>query len=209
MSSYLSGPSLHLSSLRWEEVAECCVHNCRSPRPGSCFFPGHAASHYGNCSGNTTLGIEFLLGYKSFFQITGIDYSEELILDKLLDIYGQCVELSNALEKLNLRLGVTSELVADVLQLVTEVIPRIPFGTQPFDVDFTKLLPKYSQFSYQSILGSIGFLTQATFNQGQSVLSATRCTNVGEKVDALLSYYELQLRDAQQLSANHQHLLQS
>lgn len=154
------------------------------------------------------LGIEFLLGYKSFFQITGIDYSEELILDKLLDIYGQCVELSNALEKLNLRLGVTSELVADVLQLVTEVIPRIPFSTQPFDVDFTKLLPKYSQFSYQSILGSIGFLTQTTFNQGQSVLSATRCTNVGEKVDALLSYYELQLRDAQQLSANHQHLLQ-
>ncbi|EFO64174.1 Hypothetical protein GLP15_2050 [Giardia lamblia P15] len=154
------------------------------------------------------LGIEFLLGYKGFFQIKSIDYSEELILDKLLGIYSQCVEVSNALEKLNLRLGVTSELVADVLQLVAEAIPRVPFSIQPFDVDFTKLLPKYSQFSYQSVLGSVGFLTQVTFNQGQSILSATRCTNVGEKVDGLLSYYELQLCDAQQLSANRQHLLQ-
>lgn len=153
------------------------------------------------------LGIEFLLGYKSFFQIIGVDYNKEVILNNLLHVYEQYVELDSALEKINLRLGVTSELVADVLQLVAEAIPRVPSDMQLFDVDFTKLLPKYSQLSYQSVLGDIGFLTQTTFSQSQSILSATRCSNVGEKVDALLSYYELQLRDAQQMSDNRQYVL--
>lgn len=154
------------------------------------------------------LGIEFLLGYKSFFQITGIDYSEDLVFSKLLDIYNQYLELDTVLDKLNLRLGATSELIADVMQLVSETIPRTPLSMQLFDVDFTKLLPKYSQPSYQSVLGDVSFLTHATFNQSQGILSAVRCANVGEKVDALLSYYELQLRDAQQISTNRMYVLQ-
>lgn len=154
------------------------------------------------------LGIEFLLGYKSFFQIIGIDYNADVILNALSAVYTRYLELSTALTKLNLRLGVTAELITDVMQLVSETIPRVPFSMQPIDVDFTKLVTKYSQPFYQSVLGDISFLTHTTFNQGHGILSAARCANVGEKVDALLSYYELQLHDTQKMSTNHMCALQ-